>query len=139
MEKLRKQIKLPLRRTLLLAGCLIFAAAISNPASVFAQSDKVYSVVDKMPEMKGGLSTLYKKIKYPDEARRKGISGRVYLQFVVDKNGKPKDPKVIRGIGGGCGEAAISAIEKVKFSPGIKDGKPVKVKFTLPVTFRIRG
>lgn len=100
-------------------------------------SDEVYSVVEEMPEIEGGLSALYEKIKYPKEAVRKEISGRVYLQVIVHEDGTAKNPEIIRDIGGGCGEAAAEAITKVKFKPGKKDGKKVKVKYSLPVTFRI--
>lgn len=92
-----------------------------------------------MPEIEGGLSALYKKIKYPAEARDKGISGRVYVQFIVDENGDAKDPKVIKGIGAGCDKAATDAIKKVKFTPGKIDGMAVKVKYTLPVTFKLKS
>lgn len=100
-------------------------------------SDEVYSVVEEMPEIKGGLSALYDKIEYPKEAVRKEISGRVYLQVIVHEDGTAKDPKIIRDIGGGCGEAAAEAITQVEFIPGKKDGKKVKVRYSLPVTFRI--
>jgi len=119
--------------------CTLLLAVFSNPSSVFGQNkDKVYSVADKMPELKGGLSSLYKKIKYPKKAQQQGISGRVYIQFIVDENGKVHKPKVLKGIGGGCDKAAVTAIKKVAFKPGQKNNKPVKVKFTLPVTFRIQ-
>lgn len=118
--------------------CFLFVAVFSSPSTGFAQdSTKVYRVVDEMPEIEGGLSALYKKIEYPDEARRKEISGRVYLQVIVDEKGKASDPKILRDIGGGCGDAAAKAITKMKFKPGKQNGKKVKVQYSLPITFRI--
>ncbi|NIS09328.1 MAG: energy transducer TonB [Candidatus Dadabacteria bacterium] len=109
-----------------------------NPTATMAQdAEKVHTVVDEMPEIIGGLPALYKEIDYPREAVKKNISGRVYLQVIVNTDGKAENPKVIRDIGGGCGEAAAEGITKVDFKPGKQDGKKVKVKYSLPVTFRI--
>lgn len=104
-----------------------------------ADSTDVYTVVDEMPEIIGGLPALYQKIKYPRAAIRDKIEGRVFIQFVVDENGNATNAEVLRDIGGGCGEAALEAIKDVKFTPGIHNGAPVKVRFSLPVTFRIEG
>ncbi|NGP87411.1 energy transducer TonB [Fodinibius halophilus] len=134
-----KNIKRQLGISIILGVALFLVGSLINPTTVNAQDDKVYTVVDKMPEIKGGLPALYKEIDYPKEARRKGISGRVYLQVIVDENGDVQDPKVLKGIGGGCGEAAIDAIKDVKFTPGQQGGKAVKVKYSLPVTFRIEN
>jgi protein TonB len=109
-----------------------------NPTATMAQdAEKVHTVVDEMPEIIGGLPALYKEIDYPREAVKNNISGRVYLQVIVNTDGKAENPKVIRDIGGGCGEAAAEGITKVDFKPGKQDGKKVKVKYSLPVTFRI--
>ncbi len=109
-----------------------------NPTATMAQdAEKVHTVVDEMPEIIGGLPALYKEIDYPREAVKKNISGRVYLQVIVNTDGKAENPKVIRDIGAGCGEAAAEGITKVDFKPGKQDGKKVKVKYSLPVTFRI--
>ena len=70
-------------------------------------------------------------------ARKAGLEGRVYLQFIIDERGKVHNPIVVRGIGGGCDEAAIDAIKKVSFSPGLQRGKPVKVKYSLPIMFKL--
>lgn len=117
---------------------LIIVAFGIAPATVLAQnSEKVHTVVDEMPEIIGGLPALYKEIEYPKEALKENISGRVYLQVIVNTDGKAESPKIIRDIGGGCGEAAVEGITKVDFKPGEQDGKRVKVKYSLPVTFRI--
>lgn len=116
----------------------IFALA-TVPNTVMAQDSDVHTVVDQMPEIEGGLPALYKEIEYPKEAVKNNISGRVFLQVIVDENGNAQNPKVIRDIGGGCGEAAAEAITKVNFKPGVHKGEKVKVKYSLPVTFRIEN
>lgn len=117
--------------------CLLFTFVFSRPAMSQDSADDIHTVVDVMPEIEGGLSALYKKIKYPKKAVNEGISGRVYLQIIVDENGDAQNPEILRDIGAGCGEAAVEAIKKVKFIPGKQNGKAVKVKYSLPVTFRL--
>ncbi|NCP84893.1 MAG: energy transducer TonB [Bacteroidetes bacterium] len=97
----------------------------------------IFVVVEKRPEIKGGMKALYKYIVYPEIARKAGIEGRVILEFVVDERGKVSNVKVLRSVGGGLDEAAISAVKKVKFTPGMQRGRPVKVRYTLPVTFKL--
>lgn len=104
-----------------------------------ADTGKVYTMVDQMPEMVGGLKELYKNISYPSEARSQGIEGRVFIKFVVDENGNVQNPEIMRDIGGGCGDAAIKAIKKVKFTPGQQGGNTVKVQYSLPITFKLKS
>lgn len=99
--------------------------------------EQVFLVVEKMPEIRGGLAALMKHIKYPEIARKAGLEGRVFLQFVIDERGRVNNPIVVRGIGGGCDEAAIEAVKKITFTPGLQRGKPVKVKYSLPIVFRL--
>lgn len=118
--------------------CAFSLITVSESA---AQSDdsEVYTVVDEMPEMIGGVSALYGEIKYPSAAIRSGIEGRVFIQFVVDKEGNVRDEKVLRDIGGGCGEAALDAVKEVKFTPGKKGGVAVNVQYSMPVTFKLEN
>lgn len=108
------------------------------PPEAEEEEDEVFIVVEQQPELIGGMAALQKNIKYPEMARKAGIEGRVFVQFVVDERGNVNDPKVVRGIGGGCDKEALRAVESVKFKPGLQRGKPVKVQFSLPVTFRLR-
>jgi TonB family protein len=98
---------------------------------------EVYEVVDQMPEVIGGIEALQRRIRYPDEARRAGTRGRVFVQFVVDERGVPTDIEVVRGIGDGCDEAAVAAVALSRFTPGRHGGRPVRVRMALPVTFRL--
>lgn len=115
-------------------------AVFANPgeiAEAAKDTSEVYTVVDEMPEMIGGNSALYGKIKYPHNAVRARIEGRVFIQFVVDKEGNVRDEKVLRDIGGGCGEAALEAVREVRFKPGRLNGEVVNVQYSMPVTFRL--
>lgn len=99
--------------------------------------DDVFVVVEEMPKLIGGLESLQSKIEYPEQAKKMGIEGRVTITFIVDENGNVENPMIVRGIGGGADEEALRAVKEVKFSPGLQRGRPVRVKYTLPVIFRL--
>ena len=85
----------------------------------------------------------FNPVKYdPDQwvqlAKEAGIEGRVYVKFVINEKGNVVNPKVVRGIGGGCDQAAIEAVKKAKFVPGLQRGKPVKVWYTMPIYFKLQ-
>jgi TonB family protein len=75
--------------------------------------------------------------EYSEEARQRKFQGTVILFIVVDAEGKPRDLRVIRPLGLGLDQKAIEAVEKWKFKPGMKDGKPVAVQATIEVNFRL--
>ncbi len=85
-----------------------------------------------------GLRDIGKKIRYPEIARKAGVEGRVTIQFIIDENGKVTEPAVIRGIGAGCDEEALRVVRQARFKPGKQRGKAVKVKMSLPITFKLR-
>jgi len=99
--------------------------------------EEIFVVVENPPVLIGGIAAVQSHISYPPLALKADIEGRVIVQFVIDKTGKVLDPKVIRGIGGGCDEEAVRAVLKTKFQPGLQRGRPVSVRYTLPITFRI--
>lgn len=99
---------------------------------------EIFMIVEEMPELIGGLPALQSKIKYPEIAKKAGVEGRVFVQFVVGVNGEVLDPVVVRGIGAGCDEEAIRAVSQAKFKPGRQRGKAVPVKMSLPITFKLR-
>ena len=101
--------------------------------------EEIFVVVENPPVLIGGIAAVQSHISYPPLALKAGIEGRVIVQFVIDKTGKVLDPKVIRGIGGGCDEEAVLAVLKAKFQPGLQRGRPVSVRYTLPITFRINS
>lgn len=103
----------------------------------------IFTVVESMPEFKGGMGELYvylgNNIKYPVMAKESGIQGKVYVTFVVERDGSITDVKVLRGIGGGCDEEAIRVVASMpKWKPGKQRGKPVRVQYNLPVRFTLQ-
>jgi periplasmic protein TonB len=99
---------------------------------------EIFVVVEEMPEPIGGLEGLQQRVRYPEMARRAGIEGTVFVQFVVDEQGNVSEVTVVRGIGGGCDEAAVAAVRQTSFRPGRQRGQAVKVRMSLPVRFRLR-
>lgn len=102
------------------------------------QEDPYAAFAEVMPEPVGGLEAIIKRIVYPEIAKKAGLSGKLYLLIYVDEKGKVDDVKVIKGLGGGCDEAAIKAVKDSKFSPGKNSDVPVKVKLSLPITFKMK-
>jgi len=105
-------------------------------------ADEIFSIVEDPAGPDGGMKAFYefvqKKMKYPSQARRMGIEGRVFVEFVVDKDGTLIDVKAIKGIGAGCDEEAVRVIKMhPKWSPGKQRGKPVKQKIVLPINFQL--
>ncbi len=113
------------------------AKAMTESAGPSADANGVYSVVETPPQLIGGLEALHANVEYPREAYNAGVQGRVYVQFVVDENGRVQDAKIARGLPMGCNEAALRAVQRVRFKPGLVDGNPVKVRQTLFVNFTI--
>lgn len=99
--------------------------------------EEIFTIVEDMPVLKGGMNAIYEHLQYPELARMAGIEGRVIVQFVIDENGVVLNPVVVRSIGGGCDDAAIDAVKKLEFIPGRQRGRAVKVRFSLPIVFRL--
>lgn len=109
-----------------------------------AGSDKVYdfSLVESQPEFPGGQNEFVKYIgsnlKYPPLAKQKNVQGKVYVSFIVEKDGHLADVKIKQGIGSGCDEEAVRVLRaSPKWKPGMIAGKPVRTYFVLPITFQI--
>jgi protein TonB len=104
---------------------------------------QIFTVVEKMPEFPGGQNALLKflatSIKYPVIAQENGIQGRVVVAFVVNKDGSVVDAEVVRGVDPSLDKEALRVIGIMpKWSPGEQRGKPVRVKYTVPVQFRLQ-
>lgn len=102
--------------------------------------DEIFQVVEQDPEYPGGVEALYKfiqqNLKYPQLAKENNITGRVFVQFVVEKDGSVSNVKAARDIGGGCGAEAVRVIKAMpKWTPGKQRGKAVRAAYTLPVNF----
>lgn len=100
--------------------------------------DNIFFVaVEEMPSPIGGVVGIQKRIRYPEIAKRAGIQGRVFVKALIDTNGNVADAKVIKGIGGGCDEAAIEAVKQTTFIPGKQKGLLVNVQVTVPILFKL--
>ena len=105
-------------------------------------ADEVFTIVEQQPVYPGGMRAFYqfvqKKLKYPSQARRMGIEGKVFVQFVVDKKGNITEVVAVRGIGAGCDVEAVRVIKSSpKWKAGKQRGKAVKVRMILPITFKL--
>jgi protein TonB len=112
-------------------------AAAPEPEPEPEPESEIFVVVEEPPQLIGGIGGIQERIRYPEVARLAGIEGTVFVQFVVDENGNVIDPFCIRDPGGSTCEEAIRAVSTSKFEPGRQRGKPVKVRFSLPVKFRL--
>ena len=105
--------------------------------------DVIHVSVEVMPEFIGGTAALMKylssNIKYPTISQETGSQGKVIVQFVVDKDGTISNPEVVRGVDPYLDKEAIRVISSMpKWTPGVQNGKKVRVKFTVPVSFRLQ-
>ena len=125
-------------------GNVVWNEAIENRDVVVERFEEVeqevYTIVEKMPEFKGGQRGLRrfisKSLRYPAEAREKGIAGKVYVNFTIGKNGKARDAKILRGIHPLLDKAALDLIDDMpNWIPGSQRGKDVQVSYNLPVNF----
>jgi protein TonB len=126
---------------------LLAAVALFCGTSAMAQTDEVddavFVVVEKSPEFPGGDDSLYafigRNIKYPEAAKKNKIEGRVFVTFVIEKDGQVSNAKILRDIGGGCGEEALRVVNSMpKWKPGTQRGNPVRVQFNLPIMFQLQ-
>ena len=104
--------------------------------------EEIFTIVEDQPEFPGGIGAFYKyvatNLRYPAQARRMGIAGKVFVQFVVEKDGRLTDVQILKGIGAGCDEEALRVIKKSKaWKPGRQRGRPVKVRMIIPINFRL--
>lgn len=98
----------------------------------------IHIIVEEMPKIIGGYESLYKNLYYTEIAKRAGIEGTVVISIIVDKNGNPNEPEIVKKIGGGLDDVAMNAVKNIRFTPGIQSGKPVKVKMTIPFKFVLK-
>ena len=111
--------------------------------SKLAEPEKVFDMVEQMPTFPGGqqelMSYLGKNIKYPTIAQENGTQGRVIIQFVVERDGTITDVRVARGVDPYLDKEAVRVVQSMpKWIPGKQNGKAVRVKFTVPVMFRLQ-
>lgn len=107
------------------------------------EEEEIFTIVETMPSFPGGDEALFKflgkNIDYPQMAADAGITGMVYVTFVIEKDGSVAGARILKGIGGGCDEEALRVVKQMpKWSPGKQRGKSVKVQYNLPVRFTLK-
>ena len=116
---------------------------IAQPEPPKEEETKVFDVVEQMPSFPGGQSALLQylssNIKYPVVAEENGIQGRVIVTFVVEKDGSITDVRVVKSVDPSLDKEAQRVVKSMpKWIPGKQNGAPVRVKYTVPVTFRLQ-
>ena len=109
---------------------------------VVEDENKIFTVVEQQPEFQGGyeamMNFIKKNMRYPASARRMGVDGTVYVSFVVSKDGSISEVKTIRGISADCDQEAMRVVSMMPpWRPGKQNGKPVFVRFVLPIKFKL--
>lgn len=120
---------------------IVWIPPVVEPEEV--DENVIHVSVEIMPEFPGGTAALMKylssNIKYPAISQEVGSQGRVIVQFVVDKDGSISNPEVVRGVDAHLDREAIRVISAMpKWKPGVQNGKKVRVKYTVPVNFRLQ-
>ncbi|WP_412068613.1 energy transducer TonB [Rubrivirga sp. IMCC43871] len=100
---------------------------------------EIFEVAEVQPVLIGGIEGLQRRVVYPDFAIRAGVEGQVVVQFVVDERGNVIDPVVVRSSNPLLSEAALKAVSESRFMPGQQRGRPVRVRFAVPVRFVLNG
>lgn len=158
-EKSSKQIK-PIQLLMIVAGFVVvgyftveFLSADSESANIEvpekeettseSEDDEIYMITEVMPEFEGGNEGLQRfiaeNVVYPPEAKDQNISGRVFITFVVNQEGKVENVEVLKGVHPLLDEAAIQCIKSLPdFTPGMQDDKPAKVRYNIPINFQLR-
>lgn len=104
--------------------------------------NEIFTILDTQPQPQSGLKSFYEYIganlKYPEQARKEGVQGKVFVEFVVDKDGKLIDVKAVKGIGAGCDEEAVRVIKEAPaWEPAKVVDMPVRVRMILPITYKL--
>ena len=135
--KTRKNVSL---KVALMMFVLLFSFMTSTAQT--KKNDIVFDVVEVMPQFPGGqiamLKYIMENMKYPEQAMKEGIQGRVAVRFIVEKDGSISDVKPILSVHPLLNKEAVRVVESMpKWTPGKQNGKPVRVRFNLPVMFKL--
>jgi periplasmic protein TonB len=121
-------------------GEIVFEEPVEAVVEEAEDPNKIYTIVEQQPEFEGGIPAMMKFIsknmKYPAQSRRMGIEGSVFVSFVVDTDGKIGDVQTVKGISADCDKEAMRVVQAMpRWKAGKQNGKPVKVRFVLPIKF----
>lgn len=100
--------------------------------------EEFITYADKMPAPIGGIKGIQEKIIYPEEAKKQGVEGRMYIKAFISKDGNVAATQVMKGIGSGCDEAAVEAVKNTKFTPASWEGKLVGAQVAIPIVFKLK-
>ncbi len=120
------------------------------PFIIYSQTDSVdceklyYSfgdmAVESLPKLIGGLDSLHMRIKYPEEALKKNIQGKVYINCIVDTNGSPICAKVVKGLGYGCDQEALRLVLTSQFTPAVqRKHRYIRCPISIPIVFKLQN
>jgi TonB family protein len=112
-----------------------------KPIPIQDNEDRIYTFAEQKPEFPGGekalTAYLKKNVNMPEMAKKNGEQGKVFITFVVEKDGSLSNPKVLRGIGNGCDDEAVRVVKNMpKWLPGKQNGQTIRVQYTLPIIFK---
>jgi protein TonB len=115
---------------------------VEAPKQIEEETEEIFTIVEVTAEPKDGLAAFYQsiaeQIKYPSQARRLRVEGKVFVEFVIGKDGKITEVKAVKGIGAGCDEEAVRIIQNSPpWNPGRQRGKPVRQRMVLPIIFKL--
>ncbi len=110
---------------------------LNIPGEISIDENEYKMAADSMPQPVGGMQALSRNIIYPEKAKQNGTEGKVFLQVYIDETGRVVKTSIIKSAGDILDDAAVSALRKTRFTPGIVEGKPVKVKLVIPVVFKL--
>ena len=135
--KTRKNVSLKVALMILV---LLFSFTTSTAQT--KKNDMAYDVVEVMPQYPGGqiamLKYIMENIKYPKQIMEEGIQGRVTVSFIVEKDGRVSNVRLLRSVQPSLDKEAIRVVKSMpKWTPGKQNGKPVRVRFNLPVMFKL--
>ena len=136
--------------------CIVGIAAAQEPVQVVQDTEvpvisthepdqgeqQVFTIVERMPEFPGGEEAMFRYIrenlKYPEEERKAGVQGVVYVNFVVGTDGVLNNAKVLRGISPACDQETLRVVNAMPtWIPGMQRGEAVKVQYNLPIRFKL--
>jgi protein TonB len=143
-RKIEEDIKINMDIETHLDQVVVEAPVISAPAVEEEKEDphEIFIVVEETAAPIGGISAFYEyvleKLKYPAQARRMEVEGKVFVEFVVEKDGSITDVRALKGIGAGCDEEAVRVVsESPKWKPAKQRGRSVRQRLVLPITFKM--
>ena len=134
-----------MKKFIIMALMAVFGlTTVSAQKTVVAKKNqKVFDIVEQMPEYPGGQAALFefisKNVKYPEDAVKKKVEGKVFVTFVVDTDGKITDVSLLRKVFPSLDAEAVRVISGMpRWKPGEQKGQKVRVKYTVPLTFRLK-